>query len=85
MITLLLHGDHTAHAVTSLHVLEGLVDLVQGLTVGDEFVNLELAVKVVLDEAGELAAALDAAKRAALPHATGDQLECYSMRLSARA
>lgn len=75
-IALLRHGDHTAHTVTSLHVLEGLVDLVQGLAVGDELIDLELAVKVVLNEARELAAALDAAERAALPNATGDQLEC---------
>lgn len=42
---------------------------------GDELVDLELAVEVVLDEAGELRAALDAAEGATLPDATGDELE----------
>lgn len=74
---LLCHGDNTAYTVTSLHILEGLVDLVQRLTVGDEFVNLEVTVKVVLDETGQLAAALDTAKGTALPHAASYKLECY--------
>lgn len=43
----------------------------------NELVDLELAVEVVLDEAGELAAALDTAERTALPHTAGDQLKCY--------
>ena len=38
----------------------------------DELVDLERAVHVVLDEAGELGAALDAAERAAFPDAAGD-------------
>lgn len=41
----------------------------------DELVDLELAVEVVADEAGELRAALDAAKGASLPHAARDELE----------
>jgi hypothetical protein len=47
--------------------------------VRDEFVHLEPAVLVVLDEAGELGAALHAAEGAALPDAAGDKLECYRM------
>lgn len=42
----------------------------------DELVHLELAVLVVLDEAGELGAALDAAEGAAFPYAARDELEC---------
>lgn len=42
----------------------------------DELVDLELAVLVVLDEVGQLGATLDAAEGAALPHTTGDELEC---------
>jgi hypothetical protein len=42
---------------------------------GDELIDLELAVHVVGDEAGELCAALDAAEGAAFPDAAGDELE----------
>lgn len=43
----------------------------------DEFVDLELAGEVVVDEVGELRAALDATESAALPDAAGDELECW--------
>lgn len=45
---------------------------------GDEFVDHQLAAQVVVHQVWELAAALDAAECAALPHTSGDQLECYS-------
>lgn len=44
----------------------------------DELVDLEVAVEVVVDEAGQLGAALDTAKSAALPYAAGDELEWAS-------
>jgi hypothetical protein len=44
--------------------------------VGDEFINLELAVQIVVHETGELCAALDTAESAAFPDAAGDELEC---------
>ena len=44
---------------------------------GDELVDLELALEIVVDQVGQLAAALDAAEGAALPHTAGDELECY--------
>jgi hypothetical protein len=71
----LAHVDDAADAVTSLHVLEGSVDLVEGLSVGDELVDLELAVHVVVDEVGKLSAALDTTESTSLPDATGDELE----------
>jgi hypothetical protein len=71
----LAHVDDAADAVTSLHVLEGGVDLVEGLSVGDELVDLELAVHVVVDEVGKLSAALDTTESTSLPDATGDELE----------
>ena len=43
----------------------------------DELINLKLPVQVVIDEIGELSAAFDAAKSAALPHTTSDELEGY--------
>ena len=71
----LAHVDDAADAVTSLHVLEGGVDLVERLSVGDELVDLELAVHVVVDEVRELSAALDTTESTSLPDTTGDELE----------
>ena len=58
-------------------MLKRPVDVVQRLTVGDELVDHQLAAEVVVHQAWQLAAALDAAECAALPHTSGDQLECY--------
>lgn len=79
-ITSLFHIHHAANAVASLHLLKGSVDGRQRLTVGDELVHLELAVQVVVHETGQLGATLDTTKGTALPHTTGDQLECYKKR-----
>ncbi len=43
---------------------------------GDELVDLELAVEVIADEATHLGTALDATKGASLPHTAGNELEC---------
>lgn len=71
----LAHVDNGTNAVASLHDLKGRVDLAQRLAVRDELVDLEAALEVVADEAGQLGAALDATKRAALPHTARHQLE----------
>lgn len=71
-----MHGQDSADAVSLLHDVEGLVDLGQSLAVRNELVDLEAALEVVLDQAGELAAALDTTKGAALPYTTRDELEC---------
>lgn len=79
---MLSHIHDAPDAVAGLHLLEGLVDLPQRLAVGDELVDFEFALGVVVDQLGELGAALDAAECAALPHATGDELEgCRSNQL----
>jgi hypothetical protein len=72
---LLAHVDDAANAVAGLHVAKGLVDLVEGLAVRDELVDLEVTLHVVGDEAGQLRAALDAAEGAAFPYAARDELE----------
>ena len=59
---LLPHVDHRSDAVPGLHRLERVIDAREGLAVGDEFVNLELALQIVVDEARELGATLDAAE-----------------------
>jgi len=52
------------------------------LAVSDELVDLEFAGHVVVDETGKLRATLDTAEGAALPSATGDELECWIVRLA---
>jgi len=71
------HVNDTANAVASVHVVEGLVDLAEWLSMRDELVDLELVVHVILDETTHLAAALDTAECTTLPYTTGDELECW--------
>lgn len=71
----LAHVDDATDAVARVHVVESLVDAAERLAVGDELVDLQLAGHVVVDQVGELRAALDATEGAALPHAAGDELE----------
>jgi hypothetical protein len=52
-----------------------LVDIVERLPVGDEFVYLKIALHVVGNKAGELSAAFDTTESAAFPDATGNELE----------
>lgn len=42
----------------------------------DELIDLEVAGLVICDETGKLSSALDATESAALPHTTGNELEC---------
>ena len=72
---LLPHVDHSPDAVPLLHRLERVVNFLERLAVRDELVHLEIALQVVVDEARELCAALDATKRGALPHSARDELE----------
>ena len=55
--------------------IERFVDLLERQIVRDEIVDIDLAVHVTLDIAGQLGAALHAAKGGTTPDATGDQLE----------
>ena len=71
------HVHHAADAVALFHHLEGAVDLVQRLPVGDEFVDLQFAGHVVVHEVGELAASLDPTEGASFPYTAGDELECW--------
>ena len=50
-----------------MHIMEGFVDLVQRLAMGDELVNLELPVQIILDKSGKLGATLDASESATAP------------------
>lgn len=44
---------------------------------GDEFIHLQLAIEVVVDQAGKLSAPFDSSKGAPFPHTASDELECY--------
>lgn len=70
------HVDNATDAIASLHVTECLVDLVQWLSVGDEFVDLQLAGHVVVNEVRELSAALDTTEGTTLPYTASNELEC---------
>jgi hypothetical protein len=50
-----------------MHIVERIVDLVERLAMGDKFVNLELAILIVLDKTWQLCSSLDTAKSAATP------------------
>ena len=71
------HVDNTPDAVTSLHICESLVDIVERLTMGNELINLQFSVHVVLHEAWELRATLNPAEGAAFPYTPSDELECW--------
>ena len=75
----LAHVDDAADAVTGLHVLEGGVDLVEGLSVGNELVDLELAVHVVVNKVGKLGATLDTTEGTSFPDTTSNKLESYRL------
>ena len=72
---LLAHVDDAANAVAGLHVAEGLVDLVERLAMGNELIDLEIAVQIIIDKAGELRATLDTTKGASFPDTASDELE----------
>ena len=73
------HINNSTDAVALLHGIESVVDLTQVLSVGDELVDLEVALHVVGDKVVHLRATLDATKGATLPHTTSDELECYKL------
>jgi hypothetical protein len=46
--------NNTTDTIPSLHLLKSVVDVGEFLAVRDEFVDLELAVQVVVDQVGQL-------------------------------
>lgn len=50
-----------------MHIVEGIVDLIQRLAMGDELVDLELAIHVVLNKSRQLSTAFDASESAPTP------------------
>ena len=63
---LLPHVDYTSNTISLLHCLKSSIDLWKRLPVGDELVDLELALHVIINQVRELGATLDSAKGTAL-------------------
>ena len=60
---------------SSVHQVEGFVDLGQWQVVRHEFVYLHLSLHVLVNQLGNAVSALPPAKRRSLPRATGDELK----------
>jgi hypothetical protein len=58
-----------------MHIMKRIINPRQLLAMRDKLIHLEFARHVIVDEIGQLRAAFDAAEGAALPYATGDELE----------
>src|SRR6266851_4672502 len=70
----LIHDDR-ADRLAARHQVEALVDALQWQGVGDQRVDLDLAVHVPVDDLRHVGAAARAAEGRALPDAAGDELE----------
>src|SRR5215211_7301491 len=64
-----------ADGFAAMHQVEGRVDLLQRHGVGDEVVDVDLALHVPVYDLGHVGAAPSAAECAALPDPPGDELE----------
>jgi len=70
------HIDNAADAITLLHIVECGSDVVERLAVGDELINLQLALHVIVDQVGKLGASFDTTESTTPPDTAGDELEC---------
>src|SRR5688572_27744841 len=66
---------HAADRLAGVHQVEGAVDVRERQLVGDQVVDVELALHVPVDDARHVGAAACAAEGGALPYAAGDELE----------
>src|SRR5271169_6118619 len=58
-----------------MHQVEAGVDVVEGQLVGDQIVDVDLAVHVPIDDSWHVGASFGAAKGGSFPHPASDQLE----------
>jgi hypothetical protein len=58
-----------------MHVMEGVIDLVQRLSMGDELVNFQTALLPILNKTWQLRSSLDTTKGTALPLTPSHKLE----------
>lgn len=69
------HIYHTSNAVTRLHVVKSSVNVRKWLTMSDEFIDLQFAGHVVVDEVWQLGSSLDTSESGSSPDTTSDKLE----------
>src|SRR5690606_4711607 len=68
--------DHdAANRFTFVHQIEGIVDLLERHRMGDEIVDVDLALHVPVHDLRYVGASTRTTERSALPHASGDELE----------
>src|SRR4051812_17644004 len=77
--------DDTADRLAIVHEIEALVDAIERQHVGDQVVDVDLALHVPVDDLRHVGAPPRAAERRALPHAPGDKLERPRLDLLPRA
>ncbi len=70
-----LERDDAADRLALVHQVEGVVDLLERHDVGDQRIDVDLAVHVPVDDLGHVAPALGAAEGRALPDPPRDELE----------
>src|SRR4051812_33122602 len=68
-------GDDAADRLSLVHQMEGVVDLLDRHHVGDQRIDVDLAVHVPVDDLRHVAPSLGAAERRAHPLPAGHQLE----------
>ena len=71
------HINDATNAIALLHVIKSSSNVIQRLAVGDELIDLQLAVQIIINQVGKLGAAFDTAECTALPDTAGDKLECF--------
>src|SRR5947209_767231 len=81
---LALELDDAADRLAFVHQVEPLVDALQRQLVGDQVVDVDLALHVPVDDARHVGATARAAEGRALPGAAGDELERTGRDLRAR-
>ena len=66
---------HRTNRLPRVHEVEGVIDVAEGHGVGDQVVDVDLAVHVPVDDLRHVGAAFRAAEGRAAPDPSSDQLE----------
>lgn len=69
------HVNDSTDTRSGVHIIEGLIKVVELSAVSDELIDLELALEVVIDQDRKLSAALDTTECRSSPDTTSDKLE----------
>lgn len=69
------HVNNTPNTVSSVHIIETLVDVLQSLMMRHKFVDPKLSLEIVVDDTWNFRSTFDTSKCGSFPHSTSDQLE----------